>query len=89
MKTNYPIRADQFDVPLPFLLQQSAWLYEQQLSQVREQLRKAKPSVASGASPVPPSISGSVSAGGVAVGRVSSGGQLFSYLTRVLFIMIT
>ncbi|MCJ1235704.1 hypothetical protein MMC14_003675 [Varicellaria rhodocarpa] len=67
--------ADQFDVPLPFLLQQSAWLYEQQLSQVREQLRKVKPSVNLGVSPVPSSISGSVSTGGVAVGRTSSGGS--------------
>lgn len=33
-------RADKFDVTLSFLLQQAAWLYERQLSQVRAQMRK-------------------------------------------------
>lgn len=32
--------AQKFDVTLPFILQQAAWLYERQLSQVREQMRK-------------------------------------------------
>ena len=33
-------RADQFDVPVPFLLQQAAWLYEHQLSTVRAQMQR-------------------------------------------------
>lgn len=33
-------RAARFDVPLPFILQQAAWLYERQLSQVRDQMRR-------------------------------------------------
>lgn len=38
-------RANRYNVPLSFLSQQAAWLYENQLSQVRAQLRKAnKPS---------------------------------------------
>lgn len=32
-------RAARFDVTLPFLLQEAAWLYERQLSQVRAQMR--------------------------------------------------
>ncbi|KAI9829399.1 MAG: hypothetical protein M1819_006336 [Sarea resinae] len=32
--------ADDLEVSLPFLLQQAAWLYERQLSQVRAQMRK-------------------------------------------------
>lgn len=33
-------RAEHFDVTLPFLLQQAAWLYDRQLSQVRAQIRR-------------------------------------------------
>lgn len=33
-------RADQFDVPVPFLLRQAAWLYEHQLSTVRAQMQR-------------------------------------------------
>lgn len=63
----------QFDVTLPFLLQQAAWLYERQLSQVRAQLRKvSKPSV--GNSPTPGSASSSAIAGGQAMLRATSGG---------------
>ena len=33
-------RATDFEVTLPFILQQAAWLYERQLAQVRAQMRK-------------------------------------------------
>ena len=67
--------ASQFDVTLPFLLQQAAWLYERQLSQVRAQLRKvAKPSSAAN-SPTPGSASNSAIAGGQAMARAPSGGS--------------
>jgi len=66
--------ASHFDVTLPFLLQQAAWLYERQLSQVRAQLRKVgKHSV--GSSPTPGSASGSTVAGGQPMLRAPSGGS--------------
>ncbi|KAI9712922.1 MAG: hypothetical protein M1828_001518 [Chrysothrix sp. TS-e1954] len=34
------VRAKDFDVTLPFILQQAAWLYERQLAQVRAQMRR-------------------------------------------------
>ena len=70
------IRADQFDVSLPFLLQQAAWLYERQLSQVREQLRRVNRPTSSGVSPTPSSITGSGMAGGQPMRRGGSGGKL-------------
>ncbi|KAI9675066.1 MAG: hypothetical protein M1817_001473 [Caeruleum heppii] len=52
--------ADEFDVSLPFLLQQSAWLYDRQFSQLRAQMRKVGTSTTSNApSPIPGSASGS------------------------------
>ncbi|MCJ1407365.1 hypothetical protein MMC19_001436 [Ptychographa xylographoides] len=66
--------ADHFDVTLSFLLQQAAWLYERQLSQVREQLRKVnKPPTSARSSPAPDSISGSTNVGGYAMRRGGSG----------------
>ncbi|MCJ1468936.1 hypothetical protein MMC07_007566 [Pseudocyphellaria aurata] len=68
--------AEKFDVTLPFLLQQAAWLYEQQLSQVKAQLRKAsRPVSSTGASPTPSSVSGSGIGGGHALTRGGSGGS--------------
>ncbi|KAF7917538.1 uncharacterized protein EAE98_002672 [Botrytis deweyae] len=65
--------ATKFEVTLPFLLQQVAWLYERQFSQVREQMRKATVSKGSLApSPVPDSIS--EQAGGEEMRRTGSGG---------------
>lgn len=62
-------RAANFEVSLPFLLQQAAWLYERQLLQVRAQMRKVGVSKGSSApSPVP----GSESAGGEAMRRTLS-----------------
>ncbi|KAL9027870.1 MAG: hypothetical protein Q9196_003671 [Gyalolechia fulgens] len=71
---DWHVLADEFHVDLPFLLQQAAWLYERQLSQVKAQLRKvSKPSLTAH-SPTPSSISGSGVAGGHAMTRTSSGG---------------
>ena len=67
-------RAEQFDVTLPFLLQQAAWLYEQQLSQVKAQLRKASRPISIGTPPIPGSVSGSGIGGGHAMTRGGSGG---------------
>ncbi|KAL8880202.1 MAG: hypothetical protein Q9198_002342 [Flavoplaca austrocitrina] len=72
---NEEIRAGQFDVDLSFLLQQAAWLYERQLSQVKAQLRKvSKPSLTT-QSPTPSSAAGSGVAGGYAMARTTSGGR--------------
>lgn len=70
-------RAEQFDVTLSFLLQQAAWLYEQQLSQVKAQLRKASRPTSIGTSPLPGSILGSDIAGGHAMTRGGSGGSSY------------
>lgn len=67
--------AEKFDVTLPFLLQQAAWLYEQQLSQVKAQLRKASRPISTGVSPTPGSVSGSGIGGGHALTRGGSGGS--------------
>ncbi|KAL1968116.1 hypothetical protein VTN77DRAFT_2247 [Rasamsonia byssochlamydoides] len=64
--------ADDFNVTLPFLLQQVAWLYDRQLSQVRAQMRKV--GTTHSHSP-PPSVSGSGALGGQAMKRVVSGGS--------------
>lgn len=70
------LRAEKFDVTLPFLLQQAAWLYEQQLSQVKAQLRKAsKPIASTAVSPTPGSISGSGVGACHALTRGGSGGN--------------
>ncbi|KAL8785148.1 MAG: hypothetical protein Q9213_003566 [Squamulea squamosa] len=75
---NDEIRASQFDVDLAFLLQQAAWLYERQLSQVKAQLRKvSKPSLTA-QSPTPSLGTGSGATGGHAMARTSSGGARMS-----------
>ncbi|EEA19430.1 hypothetical protein TMatcc_009563 [Talaromyces marneffei ATCC 18224] len=71
--------ADDFNVTLPFLLQQAAWLYDRQLSQVRAQMLKVgnthsqSTSIAPG--PTPGSVSGSGALGGQPMRRVGSGGS--------------
>ena len=66
--------AERFEVTQPFLLQQAAWLYERQLSQVRAQMRKVAPRKSNSPSPAP--ISSTASAvGGYAMKRVGSGGN--------------
>jgi hypothetical protein len=56
--------AEKFQVSLPFLLQQAAWLYERQFSQVRAQMRKV----------AVPKSTPSDSTGGEAMRRTGSGG---------------
>jgi hypothetical protein len=72
------ISADDFNVTLPFLLQQAAWLYDRQLSQVRAQMLKVGNTHSQYSSPVPGptlgSVSGSGALGGQAMRRVGSGG---------------
>jgi hypothetical protein len=60
--------AEKFNVSLPFVLQQAAWLYERQLSQVRAQMRKVGAPKSS--TPVP----GGDSTGSEAMRRTGSGG---------------
>ncbi|MCJ1359599.1 MAG: hypothetical protein MMC33_009601 [Icmadophila ericetorum] len=70
--------AEEFDVSLPFLLQQAAWLYESHFSQVREQLRKVSRPVSSSGSPAPQSNPGStttVGQGGLSMRRGGSSGS--------------
>lgn len=73
------VSAEKFDVTLPFLLQQAAWLYEQQLSQVKAQLRKATRPASIGTSPTLGSASGSGIAGGHAMTRGGSGGESLTF----------
>jgi len=49
-------RSDRFEVSLPFLLQQAAWLYERHFTQMKAQMKKlGATNPASGSpSPVPP-----------------------------------
>ncbi len=68
------IRASSFGVTLPFLLQQAAWLYERQLSQVRAQMRKVVVAPSNTPSPVPEGSVGSVKVGGQVMKQVGSGG---------------
>ncbi|KAI9769441.1 MAG: hypothetical protein M1840_004144 [Geoglossum simile] len=72
--------ADNFQVSLPFLLQQAAWLYERELSQVRAQMRRVgtlsssnAPSPAPGSTPVQ-------APRGYAMRRTASGGTGMSIL---------
>lgn len=61
--------ASKFDVTEAFILQQAAWLYERQLSEVRAQMRKVGVSKSSAPSPVPLETPGAE-----AMKRTSSGG---------------
>jgi hypothetical protein len=74
-RTYHLLRADTFNVSQSFLLQQAAWLYERQLSQVRAQMRKVGASRQSATpSPSPGSASASMM-GGHAMKRAGSGGK--------------
>lgn len=69
--TNWPALATHFDVPLAFLLQQAAFLYDRQFEQVKAQLRK----VGAGAGAVTSSGKIAVdSLGGETMVRTASGG---------------
>ncbi|KAL4897538.1 hypothetical protein BDV59DRAFT_45970 [Aspergillus ambiguus] len=67
--------ADRFDVTLQFLLQQAAWLYDRQLSQVRAQMRKVGTTQSNSPSPAPGSISGSAALGPPGKGAPSTGSR--------------
>ncbi|KAJ6178982.1 hypothetical protein N7519_009443 [Penicillium mononematosum] len=56
--------AENFDVTLQFLLQQAAWLYDRQLSQVRAQMRKVGTTQSTSPSPALGSVSGSAALNG-------------------------
>lgn len=68
-KLTFP-SAENFDVTLQFLLQQAAWLYDRQLSQVRAQMRKVGNTHSNTASPTPGSIYAST-----ALGQTAKPGQ--------------
>ncbi|KAG2413929.1 hypothetical protein HFD88_003120 [Aspergillus terreus] len=67
--------AERFDVTLQFLLQQAAWLYDRQLSQVRAQMRKVGTTQSNSPSPAPGSISGSAALGPPGKGTPSAGSR--------------
>ncbi|KAF7121848.1 hypothetical protein CNMCM5793_009402 [Aspergillus hiratsukae] len=67
--------ADSFDVTLQFLLQQAAWLYDRQLSQVRAQMRKVGTTHSTSPSPAPGSMAGSAALGGQQPKGISAAGQ--------------
>ena len=66
--------AERFEVTQPFLLQQAAWLYERQLSQVRAQMRRVGNRQSATPSPAPGSASASM-VEGQAMKRARSGGS--------------
>ena len=72
---NWTQLAEHFEVTQAFLLQQAAWLYERQLSQVRAQMRKMGNRQSATPSPAPSSISGST-VGGPAMKSGGSGGSV-------------
>lgn len=72
---NWTDLAEKFEVTQAFLLQQAAWLYERQLSQVRAQMRKVGNRQSATPSPAPSSVAGST-VGGQAMRRGGSGGSV-------------
>ncbi|KAL2425995.1 Autophagy-related protein 29 [Exophiala dermatitidis] len=66
--------SEKFEVTQPFLLQQAAWLYERQLSQVRAQMRRVGARQSATPSPAPGSTAASM-VGGQAMKRAGSGGS--------------
>ncbi|PWY92855.1 autophagy-related protein 29 [Aspergillus heteromorphus CBS 117.55] len=64
--------ADHFEVTLQFLLQQAAWLYDRQLSQVRAQILKVGTTQSSSPSPAPGSVSNSTALGQLNKGSTTS-----------------
>jgi len=66
--------AEKFQVSQTFLLQQAAWLYERQLSQVRAQMRRVGNRQSATPSPAPGSVTASM-VGGQAMKRGGSGGS--------------
>lgn len=71
--TDQLCRADHFDVTLQFLLQQAAWLYDRQLSQVRAQMSRVPTTQSTSTSPAPGSVSGSTALGQQTKGATNAG----------------
>jgi hypothetical protein len=71
-------RAERFEVTLQFLLQQAAWLYDRQLSQVRAQMRKVGTTQSNSPSPVPSSVSGSTALGAQSAKGAPNSGKTIS-----------
>ena len=85
-----PIRADKHNVSLPFLLQQVAWLYERQMSQVKAQMRKVGASRSSAApSPVPGQSSDNFTSEMMRRTGSSAGGQSRAQNKRPIHLLIT
>ncbi|PYH68861.1 multidomain presynaptic cytomatrix related protein [Aspergillus vadensis CBS 113365] len=74
-------RADHFDVTLQFLLQQAAWLYDRQLSQVRAQMSRVPTTQSTSTSPAPGSVSGSTALGQQTKGATNAGPRAPSRLS--------
>ncbi|KAL5002465.1 hypothetical protein BDV10DRAFT_181669 [Aspergillus recurvatus] len=73
--------AESFDVTLQFLLQQAAWLYDRQLSQVRAQMRKVPTTHSNAVSPAPGSTYASTALGQPAKTGQSNNSQAHSRLS--------
>ncbi|RAH52143.1 autophagy-related protein 29 [Aspergillus piperis CBS 112811] len=73
--------ADHFDVTLQFLLQQAAWLYDRQLSQVRAQMSRVPTTQSTSTSPAPGSVSGSTALGQQTKGATNAGPRAPSRLS--------
>ncbi|EPS26833.1 hypothetical protein PDE_01772 [Penicillium oxalicum 114-2] len=67
--------AEHFDVTLQFLLQQAAWLYDRQLSQVRAQMRRVPPVQPSPPSPAPDAVSESSALAGQVQRQIGTRGS--------------
>ncbi|GJP91920.1 hypothetical protein CBS63078_1552 [Aspergillus niger] len=73
--------ADHFDVTLQFLLQQAAWLYDRQLSQVRAQMSRVPTTQSTSTSPAPGSVTGSTALGQQTKGATNAGPRAPSRLS--------
>ncbi|GKZ62928.1 hypothetical protein AnigIFM49718_010657 [Aspergillus niger] len=73
--------ADHFDVTLQFLLQQAAWLYDRQLSQVRAQMSRVPTTQSTSTSPAPGSVTGSTALGQQTKGAINAGPRAPSRLS--------
>ena len=80
--------SDKFDVTLPFLLQQAAWLYEQHFEGMRAQMKRLGASGGTNTPVGPASIQGeagirltsAIDSGGVAMQRTGSAGRCSNIL---------
>lgn len=96
---NWKVLSIQFDVPLSFLLQQAAWLYERHFEGMKKGMMRLGAGTGSGTpSPLPQGVDGSAiaeegdvtSRGGVAMERAGSRGLKIrtDHLVQILMIII-